>query len=252
MSSESLLWFLGLAGKWVGRASPSCLHKGKGSRNQWAVFTGYTADCNTARYVTHSQAVKTDKLLGRAEPGQPRAKSRHRQQWHTGQEQLLAPSERQSETEQRAEQKKSGTHFKNILSECGELNMQKGEKEVCLLWCFPLSSRSLSTTSSCTHVGSTQTGPLRSPFPLESGLSVYTSLWSFLWGQNTEREEEEERSVEFREEGELLLWLIDHREVIGSGFINQPTRQRDQKPASSSTSPAVIQQGEEVLNKTDF
>lgn len=34
------------------------------------MFTGYTADCNTARYVTHSQAVKTDELLGRAQPGQ--------------------------------------------------------------------------------------------------------------------------------------------------------------------------------------
>lgn len=59
----------GLANKWLRQASLSCLHKGKRSRNQWPVFTGYTADCNTARYVTHSQAVKTDELLGRAEPG---------------------------------------------------------------------------------------------------------------------------------------------------------------------------------------
>lgn len=40
------------------------------------MFTGYTADDNTARYVTHSQAVKTDELFGRAQPGQPRAESR--------------------------------------------------------------------------------------------------------------------------------------------------------------------------------
>lgn len=92
MSSESVLWFLGLAGKWVQQAPLSCLHKEKESRNQWAVFTGYTADCNTARYVTHSQAVKTDELLGRAQPGQPHAKGRKRRCWHTGQERRLAPS----------------------------------------------------------------------------------------------------------------------------------------------------------------
>lgn len=162
------MWFLGLADKWVRQASLSCLHKGKESRNQWAVFTGYTADCNTARYVTHSQAVKTDELLGRAQPGRACAKSRRRQQWHIGQEQLLAP--RSSETEQEGSEKAWCGVF--LWSRLRHLSNKKAHKERFL------------KKRQCTYVKSTQMDPLHNLFPRESGLSVYTSLWSFLLGKN--------------------------------------------------------------------
>lgn len=191
MSSESLLWFLGLAGKWVRQASLSCLHKGKERRNQWAVFTGYTADCNTARYVTHSQAVKTDELLGRAQPGQPLAKSRQRQQWHTGQEQLLATgsSLRRSKKWAKKFQKYSEasvkrTRGRNAWFLSFRVIFTKTDTwDTKTPWILSV----LNIKKTCTHVRSTQMGPLHNLFLQESGLSVYTSLWSFLLGSKENR-----------------------------------------------------------------
>lgn len=81
------------------------MHKGKESRNQWAVFTGYTADCNTARYVTHSQAVKTDEPAWQdsARPDSCfKAKAeRETAVTHTGQDRAATGTALQSEMEER-------------------------------------------------------------------------------------------------------------------------------------------------------
>lgn len=151
-STSSLLWLLGLAGKWVGQASPSCLHKGKESRNQWAVFTGYTADCNSARCVTHSQAVKTDQLLAGLSPAHLALK----------QAETAATQQRRSAPDVMFPRVRAAKdHQSNVLTRFLCVKMRRQD----------------------THAGSTQTGPLRNLCPRESGLSVYTSLCSFLLGK---------------------------------------------------------------------